>query len=150
MNQCYTKEILLKYINKTATLKQMVEIRKHLKECKVCFSMTEDLKEQIESLDNLLNSVEQKVEIPQFKEIIEDFEKKKTRNKTILYNLLKAAAVVILIISSTLYAHFKKNRDINKNEEIYLNYTQDLNSAFHDNSISVIIYDKNGNVLEVQ
>lgn len=143
MKNCVKEEELFDYYNNSLENDRISEIKNHLVNCKDCQKKLQSIENNISLIKESLRSLNPTIErIPPLKFIKNQ---KSNKKKIKLSTILSWAAGVCLIVTlSTLmmkkYTHNQKP----VNDYEHYEYIPDLNDAWKQNSVSVTIYDKNG------
>lgn len=135
---CLSEEKLLFYNDHELSDEESSKIENHLLTCTSCKEKLIEIKKTKRTLFNELDYFSSfEVDIPKFV-------KPKRQNK-LFYNLLKAAAAIILLLIGSTYIIPKKQTVSDLDILIHTMYDgQDPNRLWHENANSVIIID-NGN-----
>ncbi|MBI9053697.1 MAG: hypothetical protein JEY96_07750 [Bacteroidales bacterium] len=149
MEKCVSKEILFDYYNESLVINQMNSISRHLKSCKQCQAILDEIGDNISLSKEYLSIITPELDkIPDF--TLKQQKSKKINEFKIRKTLSWAAGISLLITISAL-ASIKISHNLNPvNDYEYLDYIPDMNDAWQNNTIVVTQYDNNGNPLKHQ
>jgi hypothetical protein len=144
-----SKEILFDYYNKSLVISQMNSISRHLKNCKQCQAILDEIGDNISLSKEYLSIITPELDkIPDF--TLKQQKSKKINEFKIRKTLSWAAGISLLITISAL-ASIKISHNLNPvNDYEYLDYIPDMNDAWQNNTIVVTQYDNNGNPVKHQ
>ncbi|MFO7843603.1 MAG: hypothetical protein R6V16_07300 [Bacteroidales bacterium] len=143
MKNCVKKEELFDYYNDSLENDRMSEIKNHLVNCNDCQKRLQTIEDNISLVKESLRSLNPATERITPLKFINNKQpnKKKIEFSTILS---WAAGICLILAFSTLIIKRYTYNQKPVNDYEHFEYIPDLNDAWKQNSVSVTIYDKNG------
>ena len=146
--KCINNEIIQKYIDKEASLKEIAWVEQHIAICEACAGRLIILQKRAEKINVLLNnSVSHDISIPAFVPVEDVKTKHFISRKKIIVSIAAASIVLFVLI-----VPHSKNTDDDKQITILYSFDQevDANQPITKQEMVINVIDEAGNVSEFE